>query len=125
MRLTGESSRHPGSRVLHWFDRTAARPLVGFGVVVAVTAWVVFSAVFEFPSRLELVFQTLVSAVTLAMVFVIQHTQAREQAATQRKLDEILRALPEADKSMVTLEEAPDAELDAARSTHREVRDDA
>jgi hypothetical protein len=33
------------------------------------------------------------------MVFVIQHTQARHQAATQRKLDEIVRALPEADNS--------------------------
>lgn len=125
MKPLGEWSRHPGSRVLHWFDRTAGRPSVGLGVVVAVVAWVLFSAVFEFPSRLELIFQTLVSAVTLMMVFVIQHTQAREQAATQRKLDEILRSLPEANNSMVTLEEAPDAELDAARTAHREVRDDA
>ncbi|MGZ4533558.1 MAG: low affinity iron permease family protein [Mycobacteriaceae bacterium] len=125
MALLGEWTRHPGSRVLHWLDRTASRPAVGLGVVAAVGVWVVFSAVYEFPSRLELVFQTLVSAVTLAMVFVIQHTQAREQAATQRKLDEILRALPEADNSMVTLEEAPDAELDAARAAHREVRGDA
>ena len=125
MKQLGEWSRHPGSRVLHWFDRTAGRPSVGLGVVMAVVAWVLFSAVFEFPSRLELVFQTLVSAVTLTMVFVIQHTQAREQAATQRKLDEILRSLPEANNSMVTLEEAPDAELDAARAAHREVRGEA
>ena len=125
MKPLGEWSRHPGSRVLHWFDRTAARPTVGLAVVVAVVAWVLFSAVFEFPQRLELVFQTLVSAVTLTMVFVIQHTQAREQAATQRKLDEILRSLPEADNSMVALEEAPDAELDAARTAHREVRGEA
>jgi low affinity Fe/Cu permease len=34
-------------------------------------------------------FQILVAALTLAMVFVIQHTQARQQAATQRKLNEI------------------------------------
>ena len=40
------------------------------------------------------------------MVFVIQHTQARAQEATQRKLDEILRASPEADNSLITLEEA-------------------
>nr|WP_230209284.1 low affinity iron permease family protein [Tetrasphaera sp. HKS02] len=120
-----EWSRHPGSRVLHWLDRTASRPAVGLAVVSAVGAWVVFSAVYEFPSRLELVFQTMVSAVTLAMVFVLQHTQAREQTATQRKLDELLRALPEADNAMVTLEEAPDAELDAARAAHREVRGDA
>jgi low affinity Fe/Cu permease len=34
-----------------------------------------------------------VSAVTLVMVFAIQHPQGREQAATQRKLDELIRAL--------------------------------
>jgi low affinity Fe/Cu permease len=56
------------------------------------------------------------------MVFVIQHTQARHQDATQRKLDEILRALPEADNSLITLEHASDAELRAARRQHRRVR---
>jgi low affinity Fe/Cu permease len=43
---------------------------------------------------------------TLAMVFVIQHTQSREQAAIQRKLDELLRALPEAQTGLIMLEEA-------------------
>ena len=38
--------------------------------------------------------------------FCIQHTQAREQAATQRKLDEILQALPGADNSLLMLEHA-------------------
>jgi hypothetical protein len=46
-----------------------------------------------FPTELETIFQTVVAAVNLAMVFVIQHTQSRQQVATQRKLDEILRAL--------------------------------
>jgi low affinity Fe/Cu permease len=90
--------------------------------VTAVVVWVLFSAVFEFPARLETVFQTLAAATTLAMVFVIQHTQSRAQAATQRKLDEILRASPEADNSLITLEEAPDSELRAATDAHRDVR---
>ena len=59
------------------------------------------------------------------MVFVIQHTQARAQEATQRKLDEILRASPEADNSLITLEEAPDNELKAATDAHRDARRDA
>jgi len=59
------------------------------------------------------------------MVFVIQHTQARAQEATQRKLDEILRASPEADNSLITLEEAPDSELRAATDAHRDVRREA
>jgi low affinity Fe/Cu permease len=47
------------------------------------------------------------------MVFVIQHTQARHQRATKRKLDEILLAMPGSDNALVTLEHAPDDELHA------------
>jgi low affinity Fe/Cu permease len=105
-------------------DRWAAKPALALIVVAAVVVWVLFSVVFGFPVRLETIFQTLAAATTLAMVFVIQHTQARAQAATQRKLDEILRALPDADNTLITLEEAPDNELRAATDTHREVRRD-
>jgi low affinity Fe/Cu permease len=63
-----------------------------------------------------------VAALTLAMVFVIQHTQARQQRATQRKLDEILRALPDADNSLLTLEHASDDELRAAAAQHQAIR---
>ncbi len=117
--------RHFGSRVLHALDRWAAKPTLALGVVTADAVWLIFSALFAFPARLESVFQTFAAGTTLAMVFVIQHTQAREQAVTQRKLDEILRASPEADNSMITLEEAPDKELKAAADTHRDARRDA
>ncbi|MEP7017483.1 MAG: low affinity iron permease family protein [Actinomycetota bacterium] len=94
-------------------------------MVIADLLWVVASALFGFPARLETIFQTLVAATTLSMVFVIQHTQTREQAATQRKLDEILRASPEADNSLITLEEAPDNELKAVTDDHRNERREA
>ena len=95
------------------------------GAVVAVMLWVLISAVFGFPARLEDVFMTLAAATTLIMVFVLQHTQARAEAATQRELDEILRASPGADNSLITLEEAPDNELRAATAASRDVRRDA
>jgi low affinity Fe/Cu permease len=117
--------RHPGSRVLHAVDRWAARPTLALSAVAAVVVWVLFSVVFGFPARLETVFMTLAAATTLIMVFVIQHTQARAQAATQRKLDEILRASPGADNSLITLEEAPDNELKAATAASRDARRDA
>ena len=117
--------RHPGSRVLHAVDRWAARPSLALGAVAAVVLWVLVSAVFGFPARLENVFWTLAAATTLIMVFVIQHTQARAQEATQRKLDEILLASPQADNTLITLEEAPDNELRAATHAHRDARRDA
>lgn len=67
----------------------------------------------------------LVAAVFLGMLVVIQHTQARQQAGTQRTLDEILHALPEADDALVRLEHGSDAELRAAADAHREVREAA
>jgi low affinity Fe/Cu permease len=75
-----------------------------------------------FPARWETIFQTVVAALTLVMVFVIQHTQARHQRATQRKLDEILLALPGTDNALVTLEHASDDELHAAGHQHLSTR---
>lgn len=115
-------SRSPSSRILHTLDWLASQSWIAVTVVGLDVLWVVFSARFEFPTRLESVFQTMVAAITLAMVFVIQHTQSRQQAVTQRKLDEILRALPAADKSMITLESAPDDDLREATRRHLHVR---
>jgi low affinity Fe/Cu permease len=119
---SADRGRSPGSRLLSQVDRRAARPLTALIVLAADIAWVVVSAAVGFPGRWEVVFQTLVAALTLAMVFVIQHTQARQQAATQRKLDELLRALPEADNALLTLEHASDHELRATRMRHSEIR---
>ena len=91
-------------------------------VIGAAAAWIVVSIAARFPARWEIVFQTLVAALTLVMVFVIQHTQARHQRATQRKLDEILQAMPGADNSLITLEHASDEELRDAGHQHRRVR---
>jgi low affinity Fe/Cu permease len=120
-----EPNRPLGSRLLHGIDRTASRPGVGWALVAVDVAWVVFSIAFGFPARLETIFQTLVAALTLAMVFVIQHTQTREQLVTQRKLDEILRALPGASNAFIALEEAPDAELHDTHASQMDLRDQA
>jgi low affinity Fe/Cu permease len=117
-----ESPRPPESRVLHMVDRVASRPRLAIVLITADVLWVIFSIAAGFPSRLEVGFQTVVAALTLAMVFVIQHTQARQQAVTQRKLDEILRALPAADNALISLEVAPDSQLRAVTESHREAR---
>jgi low affinity Fe/Cu permease len=66
-----------------------------------------------------------VGAVTLVMVFAIQHTQGREQAATQRKLDELIRALPGADESLMMLEEAPREVMLGVEEDQRNVRSES
>ena len=68
------------------------------------------------------VFELSVSSVTLIMVFAIQHTQGREQAATQRKLDELIRVSPGANESLMMLEEAPREFMLDVEDQHRDVR---
>ena len=117
------SLRRPGSWVLHRVDQWTSRPLIAIAVVSVDGVWVLLSIVWDFPAKLETVFQTLVAALTLAMVFVIQHTQAKLNIATQRKLDEILHALPAADNALISLEQATDEELQAVTEAHQQLRD--
>src|SRR6266487_5672190 len=117
-----ELSRSLVSRWLSRVDRHASRPLAAIVVVTAAGTWIIVSIATGFPARWETIFQTVVAALTLAMVFVIQHTQARHQRATQRKLDEILLAIPGADNSLLTLEHASDEQLRDAGHQHRSIR---
>jgi low affinity Fe/Cu permease len=79
----------------------------------AVLAWLAVGVATDFPDWWETVLSSTGASVTLVMVFAIQHTQTRQQSATQRKLDELLRAQPTADDSLIAVEEAPDHELQA------------
>ncbi len=110
------------SRILYRIEHYSTLPLVGFLVIVGVVGSILVGAALRFPERWVTVFEVSVSAVTLAMVFAIQHTQAREQTATQRKLDELLRALPGADQSLMMLEEAPKEALFDVEESQRGVR---
>jgi low affinity Fe/Cu permease len=123
--LPADRERSPLRRLLSQVDRWASRPVTALIVIIADMTWVLLSFATGFPGLGERIFQTLVAALTLAMVFVIQHTQAREQAATQRKLDEILQALPGADNALLMLEHASHDELRATGDSHREIREAA
>jgi low affinity Fe/Cu permease len=120
-----DNGRDIGTRLIHLIGRGSALPAVAWSLLGADVLWVIYSVAAGFPGRIESIFQTLVSCVTLAFVFVIQHTQTREQVVTQRKLDEILRALPHAANAVIGLEEATDTELAAVHADHRQLRAEA
>jgi low affinity Fe/Cu permease len=73
-------------------------------------------------------FEVGAAAVTLVMLFVIQHTQSHQQIATQLKLDELIRSSPEADDLLVHIERAPDEEINEREldqiAHHEALRDD-
>jgi low affinity Fe/Cu permease len=98
--------RTVGSRWIYRIDHYSSQPIVAVTAIVLLISALIIGVALGFPARWVTAFETSTSGVTLVMVFVIQHTQGREQAATQRKLDELLRALPEAQNDLMMLEEA-------------------
>lgn len=110
--------RSPFGRSVRRLDHLLARSIVT-GVLGAVVAgFVVALALAGFPETWEVAFSTIASAVTLVMVFVLHHAQQREQAATQLKLDELVRAIPQADDHYVHVQAAQDDELHELEQRH-------
>jgi len=105
--------RRWSSRLLHHLGELTSHSWAGLVVASAVVGWLGVGTVVGFPGWWVAALEITSSAVTLVMVFAIQHTQARQESATQRKLDELLRALPTADNRLIAVEEGPDAELEA------------
>ena len=106
------------SRVLHWVGEVTSRAGLAAVVAVAVAIFWVVLGLAGFPSSWQVTFATVAASITLVMVFVIQHTQSRQQVATQLKLDELIRSSPEADDLLVHIETAEDEELIAREQSH-------
>lgn len=111
----GAVERTHSSRVLHRAGDASARASAGVLVALALLVWFLVGAFTRFPTWWQVVLYSVSASLTLVMVFALQHVQSRLESATQRKLDEIIRALPTADNALIALEEATDAEL-AARA---------
>jgi low affinity Fe/Cu permease len=105
---------------VHRVDHATSRPVTAVVVLLLVLAFGVALAIAGFPQTWETAFAAVCAAVTTVMVFTIQHTQSREQAAIQLKLDELVRALPGADDHLVQVESGEDAELAELEQRHLE-----
>jgi low affinity Fe/Cu permease len=99
------------SRILHWIGDLTSRSTTTIVVVVLLLIFGVFLAADGFPMSWEATFSTIAGAVTLVMLFVVQHTQGRNHLVLQLKLDELIRSSPDADDLLVRLEVADDSEL--------------
>lgn len=116
------SQLHVWSRILYKIEHYTFLPSVALVVTVALVSLAVLIGVFGFSRNWVAAFEMAVASITLVMVFAIQHTQGREQAATQRKLDELIRATPGADESLMMLEEASQKHMLNVEDEQRDIR---
>jgi low affinity Fe/Cu permease len=110
------------SRVLYRIEHYTSLPIIAIAIIAAMIGLIAAGGAIGFPSGWVAGFEVSASTVTIVMLFAIQHTQGREQAAVQRKLDEILHALPGTDESLMLLEEAPPKVIHDVGEEQRDVR---
>jgi low affinity Fe/Cu permease len=99
--------------------------LAGLIAAVAAACWIVVGAITGFPTWWQICLYSATATVTFVMVFVIQHTQSKQIAALQRKLDELIRSSHRADNSLISVEEAPEPRLQQLADVYRDQRDEA
>ena len=73
--------------------------------------WAVSGPVFGFSDTWPLVINTATTVLTFLMVFLIQNTQNRDSVAVHLKLDEVIRAIHQAENAIIAAEEESDEEL--------------
>ena len=98
-----------------WTARATGHPIsfaLAGGVIVL---WLLSGPLFHWSDTWQLVINTGTTIVTFLMVFLIQSTQNRDQAAVQIKLDELIRAVAGAHNALLDLEELDESELERIR----------
>ena len=99
--------------------RATGRPATFSIAVAVVVVWAVTGPLFGFSDTWQLVINTATTIVTFLMVFLIQSTQNRDGEAVQVKLDEIIRAIGNAQNELLDLEELEERDLDRIRDGYR------
>jgi low affinity Fe/Cu permease len=73
--------------------------------IVLILGWLVSGPLFGWSDTWQLLANTFTTLVTFLMVFIIQNTQTREAKAMHLKLDELIRAVPQARDEFMEAEE--------------------
>ncbi len=100
--------------------KAMGRPLTFLLCCLLVVVWAATGPVFGFSDTWQLVINTGTTIITFLMVFLIQNSQNREGEALQAKLDELIRALDNAENRFIGLEQRTEQEIGAMRTESRE-----
>jgi len=92
---------------------------VAFGTALAIIIlWAISGPIFGFSDTWQLIINTGTTIITFLMVFIIQNTQNRDAEAMHIKLDELIRAMDQAQNALLNLEELEEDDLERIRANY-------
>ena len=115
---TGQQEPKVFSRWATYAARTlgsAKAFVLALGIVLV---WALSAPVFRFNDTWQLIINTGTTIVTFLMVILVQHTQNRDSAAIQLKLDEMIRSTQGAHNALLDLGELGTEDLEKIRALY-------
>lgn len=109
---------HAFHRMSRWAARATGHPVAFLAALSTVLLWLAVGPIFHYSDTWQLVINTSTTIVTFLMVFLIQHSQNKDTAALQVKLDELIRATHGAHNALLDLEELEEHELERIRANY-------
>jgi len=94
-----------------WASFVSGKPIAFNSALAIIVFWMLSGPVFGFSDTWQLIINTATTIVTFLMVFLIQHTQNRENEAIHVKLDELIRVQEGARNDLLDLEGLEEKEL--------------
>lgn len=109
------------TRFAKYASRAIGHPAVFIMALVIIIVWGITGPFLGFSDTWQLVINTGTTIVTFLMVFLIQNTQNRDTTAIQVKLDELIRAIENANNELLDLEELDEKDLERIRTNYEEL----
>jgi low affinity Fe/Cu permease len=96
--------------------RATGKPVSFIAAFLVIIAWGVTGPIFKYSDTWQLVINTSTTIITFLMVFVIQHSQNKDTAAVQLKLNELIASHPNASNRLIVVEELTAEELETLKN---------
>jgi low affinity Fe/Cu permease len=97
-----------------------------FGSAIGIVIlWAITGPLFHYSDSWQLIINTGTTIVTFLMVFLIQNSQNRDNAAIQLKLDEIIRSTHGAHNAMLDLERLSTNDLEKIQALYQQLAEKA
>ncbi|WP_051555183.1 low affinity iron permease family protein [Legionella fairfieldensis] len=106
-----------------WISEEVGKAWVFIFSLSFVIGWLILGPLFKFSDTWQLIINSVSSAVTFLMVFLIQNTQNRENKILNLKLDEIIKATKTANNNSLDLEKLSTKELKRLEKAYQKLGD--
>lgn len=95
--------------------KATGKPMAFIIAFIAILAWALSGPLFNYSDTWQLVINTSTTIITFLMVFVIQHSQNKDTAAIQLKLNELIAASSNTSNRLIDVEDLSSDELEVLK----------